>query len=247
MLITDIIDLITACCYRQIREDEPPGWFVLYAIRIIESQSDWTAIWSFHMSRFMYKAFLCIYLSGLLAGLEPIGNTNMPPVAVAAPRQASNIFMVNSTDDFPDADVAGDICPTIDHNCTLRAAIVQANFTTSPDTITVPAGVYTLTRPGVDDTDLVGDLDINAPLTIQGAGSDKTIVDGNGTITGDRVFHILSTAQQTNLSGLTIRNGVAETTTLMTDSFKGGGIQPNPVRGDRFLVCSLGCRSEFSG
>src|SRR5205823_4386816 len=113
---------------------------------------------------------------------------------------------VNSTDDSPDADPADGICATATGACTLRAAIMQANFATGAQTITLPSGVYTLTRAGYDDNALVGDLDIKHDLTIQGAGSGATIVDGNGAVTGDRVFQILNTAQNVALSGITIRN-----------------------------------------
>jgi CSLREA domain-containing protein len=120
---------------------------------------------------------------------------------------AGNTYVVNSTADTPDADVGNPVCADASGHCTLRAAIMQANFVTGLDTITLPSGVYLLTRPGNDDATVLGDLDIADDLTIQGAGSGVTIVDGNGTVTGDRVFQILATAKNVTLSGLTIRNG----------------------------------------
>ena len=116
-------------------------------------------------------------------------------------------FTVNSTADLPDADQADGICAAADGSCTLRAAIMQANFTGGTNTIIIPPGVYVLTRPGDDDGAIIGDLDITQPLIIQGAGSSLTIIDGNGAVTGDRVFQILASAKETRLSGLTIRNG----------------------------------------
>jgi CSLREA domain-containing protein len=116
-------------------------------------------------------------------------------------------FLVNSTADLPDADQGDGIAAACNGLCTLRAAIMQANYTGGSNTIILPAGVYTLTRPGDDDNAVRGDLDITQPLTIQGAGSGVTIIDGNGAVTGDRVFQILSSATYTSLSGLTIRNG----------------------------------------
>jgi CSLREA domain-containing protein len=117
-------------------------------------------------------------------------------------------YVVNSTADTSDADVGNPACADISGHCTLRAAIMQANFVTGLDTITLPSGVYLLTRPGYDDDgDVVGDLDIADDLTLQGAGSHTTIVDGNGAVTGDRVFQILPTTKYTSLGGLTIRNG----------------------------------------
>ncbi len=121
---------------------------------------------------------------------------------------AGTTYVVNSTVDEPDADPSNGTClSTPSGKCTLRAAIMQANHTTGVNTITVPAGVYVLTRYGYDDDALAGDLDIVDDLTIQGAGAGVTIVDGNGAVIGDRVFHVLDTAQNVSLSGMTIRNG----------------------------------------
>jgi len=130
--------------------------------------------------------------------------------AQAAGRQATagNTYIVNSNADTVDADVGADpACADASGHCSLRAAIMQANFTTGPDTITLPSGVYLLTRAGNDDADQIGDLDILDDLTVQGAGSSVTIIDGNGAVTGDRVLQILSTAKNVTLNGLTIRNG----------------------------------------
>jgi predicted outer membrane repeat protein len=77
------------------------------------------------------------------------------------------------------------------------------------DTINVPAGVYQITRVGSDDTGLNGDLDVSESVTIQGAGSLATIIDGNGNVTNDRVFHIRNNpnANTVTLNGLTVRDG----------------------------------------
>ncbi len=125
----------------------------------------------------------------------------------SAATTASNTFVVNSIADLPDADVGDGVCAAANGTCTLRAAIMQANFVSGPNTMTVPSGVYLLTRPGDDDEAVLGDLDIGDDLNIQGAGAALAIVDGNGAATGDRVFQILSSAKETSLSGLTIRNG----------------------------------------
>ena len=128
--------------------------------------------------------------------------------SLATVQATGNTYVVNSTADTVDADVGADpACADASGHCTLRAAILQANFASGWDTITLPAGVYALTRPGADDAAQVGDLDIVDDLTIQGAGSGVTIIDGNGAATGDRVFQILSSAKNVTLNGLTIRNG----------------------------------------
>src|SRR5581483_10521546 len=80
--------------------------------------------------------------------------------------------------------------------------------------ISLPAGTFTLTRAGAnDDLGLTGDLDVLTPLTIAGAGVGSTILDGGGI---DRVFDVQS-GGGLDVSGLTIRNGHA--------SGDGGGIR----------------------
>src|SRR5438270_5768156 len=147
-------------------------------------------------------------------------------VAFILPIVAST-YTVNNTADLPDIDPADGVCKTINNTCTLRAAIMQANFTVGADTIILPAGTYTLTRAGLDDDALVGDLDIKHDLTLEGAGSGKTIVDGNGSTTHDRVFHVLSTVQNVTLNGMTIRNGESlppNPTPTPAPTFGGGGL-----------------------
>ncbi len=103
-------------------------------------------------------------------------------------------FTVTTTDDELNSD--GD--------CSLREAIQAANTDTAvdacaagsgADTITVPAGIYTLTA---------GDLNVTTDLTVNGAGAATTIVDGSGIT---RIFYIASGAT-VEISGLTIRNGL---------------------------------------
>jgi len=68
-----------------------------------------------------------------------------------------------------------------DGDCSLREAIKAANTNAAVDacaagqsdqvdTITVPAGTYTLALAGNDDNDAVGDLDIRDDVTITGPG-----------------------------------------------------------------------------
>src|SRR5438046_4069720 len=84
-------------------------------------------------------------------------------------------YLVDSSLDEPDADPSNGVCSSTPSGvCTLRAAIMEANFAGGSNTITLPAGTYQLTRPGYDDDGLVGDLDSKHDLTIQGAGSGAT-------------------------------------------------------------------------
>jgi uncharacterized repeat protein (TIGR01451 family)/CSLREA domain-containing protein len=155
------------------------------------------------------------------------------PLAQAGPI-SDHTYVVTSTLDQPDGDpAAGNCFDTPSGQCTLRAAIMVSNFEPGPNTINLPAGTYTLTRAGYDDTALVGDLDIGHDLTIQGAGSAATIVDGNGPLTGDRVFQVLSSAQNVTLSGLTIRDGRSLSSTV--GAIGGGGLY---LEGDAHLSLS---------
>lgn len=112
-------------------------------------------------------------------------------------------FTVNNAADGVDVNPGDGICATVGGFCTLRAAIMEANALAGADTITLPAGVYTLTIAGADeDASTTGDLDIIQDLTINGAGSATTIIDGNNL---DRVFDIHNGV--VTISGVTIRGG----------------------------------------
>jgi large repetitive protein len=90
-------------------------------------------------------------------------------------------FTVNTAADAVDANPGNGTCATAAGNCTLRAAVQEANATAGEDwqTIDLPAGTYTLTITGSGDAES-SDLDILDNLRIHGAGSQSTIIDGNG-------------------------------------------------------------------
>jgi CSLREA domain-containing protein len=143
------------------------------------------------------------------------------PQQQAAAGPAALTFTVTSPADVPDATPGDGVCETATNNgvCTLRAAIQETNARQNRDTIVLPAGLYQLTRVGQDDTALNGDLDISSTLTIVGAGPGSTIVDGNGGVTNDRVFDILTGTVV--ISGVTIQHGLAS----MASGYSGGGIR----------------------
>src|SRR3954454_4182175 len=97
--------------------------------------------------------------------------------------------------------------------CSLREAVFTANQDadtggcTDPnpaaaDTIKLAGGDYNLQRPGVDDANNFGDLDVFGSLTIAGAGVDDSGIDANGT---DRVLQV--SAGTLTISGLTVHGG----------------------------------------
>jgi CSLREA domain-containing protein len=94
-----------------------------------------------------------------------------------------------------------------DGHCSLREAITSANNDQAsgvtagecakgegPDTIVLPAGVYKLTRFGAhEEANSTGDLDLTSAVTIQGAGSANTKINGDANDAGsasDRVMDI---------------------------------------------------------
>jgi CSLREA domain-containing protein len=107
-------------------------------------------------------------------------------------------FTVNSTVDAVDATPGDGVCDDGAGNCTLGAAIMEANALVGADTITLPTGTYTISIAGTgEDAAETGDLDISDDLTINGAGADTTIIDGGGL---DRVFQVFSGRPWTSLA-----------------------------------------------
>ncbi|MBC8078125.1 MAG: right-handed parallel beta-helix repeat-containing protein, partial [Chloroflexales bacterium] len=97
-----------------------------------------------------------------------------------------------------------------DGDCSLREALTAANTDVAvdacpagsgADSITLPAGTYTLTIAGSGAA--AGDLDITDDLMLVGSGPLNTIIDANGL---DRVFAI-SSESVANISNVTISGG----------------------------------------
>jgi CSLREA domain-containing protein len=124
-------------------------------------------------------------------------------------------IVVNATVDEPDVDPGDGACATVAGDCTLRAAIQEANAQpTHPIEVLIPRGTYVLTRHGLDDDASHGDLDIHFTGRVVGAGQSRTVVDGDDA---DRVFDVHQGAEG-SMSHLAIRHGRA------TDG-PGGGIR----------------------
>lgn len=131
-------------------------------------------------------------------------------------------FLVTVTLDLADANLGDNACDvdtgTAGDQCTLRAAIQQANDTVGADIITLPAGTYVLTITGSDNNSAVGDLDIREDLTINGADAMSTIIDASGLLaTPDRVLHVIGSGVHVVINDVTITSG-----NVSADS--GGGV-----------------------
>lgn len=79
----------------------------------------------------------------------------------------SATFVVNSTQDAPDLFPGNGSCQTITiAQCTLRAAITEANSLAGDNTITLPTGTYTVTLAAIgEDANAGGDKAITTSKT----------------------------------------------------------------------------------
>src|SRR5579859_1726464 len=149
-------------------------------------------------------------------------------LALAAP--ASATFNVNSTLDEVDDNPGNGLCHSASNHCTLRAAVMEANFSSGAGAdIIVPRGIYTLTIPASAGDDASnGDLNLSAlpdthsnrptaglTIALVGAGAASTIIDANQI---DRVLSVGANRVAT-ISGVTLRGG------FFSDS--GGGVYNN--------------------
>lgn len=102
---------------------------------------------------------------------------------------AGFLFQVNSQSDRSDSDPGNGVCADSQGQCTLRAAVMEANALDGADEIVVPEGNYLLSgqarRP--EDEGRRGDLDITDDVTIRGAGPGLATIR---TSKVDRIFHV---------------------------------------------------------
>ncbi|MEO7197642.1 MAG: choice-of-anchor Q domain-containing protein [Solirubrobacterales bacterium] len=179
-------------------------------------------------------------------------------LALAPAAEAATFDVNDSVDLAASGDVANGVCQSTGGagNCTLRAAVQEANGTLGPDTIAIPAGSYRLTlteiNPGDDDGGAVDDLDLNTQITMNGAGVGSTTVysqvpEGVGY---SRVFET-GPDSLTTITGLTVAGGpttqggilmkgtsLALSQMAITGHGSGSGIfvEPAPVPGGRLLT-----------
>ncbi|MCX6032064.1 MAG: LamG domain-containing protein [Chloroflexi bacterium] len=140
----------------------------------------------------LHLLLVAALLAGLMFSLAPLR------VAHAA------TFIVNTAADTTDVNPGNGICADSSGKCSLRAAISEANALAGDDTITLPAGTYTLTLAGAsEDANATGDLDFTTGITLNGVGASSTIIDANQL---DRVVQVFAGTTVT-LNGVTLRNG----------------------------------------
>lgn len=89
-----------------------------------------------------------------------------------ATARADSVFAVTSTADLSDTTPGDGSCQASNGQCTLRAAVEEADALNGNATIQLPAGTFTLGSNALSVT--------NQPnLTITGAGPSQTMIDGN--------------------------------------------------------------------
>ena len=127
-------------------------------------------------------------------------------------------FTVNSFLDGVVANPGGGTALTGDGRVTLRSAIQELNAEGGFGTVILPAGAYTLSPAGTaNNPSATGDVEIMAPITVQGAGLATTSIHGDGT---DRIFDV-QTSNRVTIQNLTLTGGSATT---------GGACSPAPAR-----------------
>jgi CSLREA domain-containing protein len=150
-------------------------------------------------------------------------------IAPAEPTAAAQVFTVDTTLDVVDVNPGDGECATGAGTCSLRAAVQEANALAGADIIRVPWGTYNLTIFGAaEDLAGSGDLDIAGPVTIEGDADapGMTVIDGNAN---DRVLHLLETAGNVSISGVTIRGGFTEEDGGGVYSLSGGTVDLDSV------------------
>jgi parallel beta-helix repeat protein/predicted outer membrane repeat protein len=141
--------------------------------------------------------------------------TLLAPFMLQTPTVRAAAIVVNSTSDSVDVNPGDGVCATSSGACTVRAAIMEANALPGSDTVTIPAGTYTLRIASGGEDAAFGDIDITTPMTILGAGAGATILDGGEAPIGsppnvlamDRLFEIHPTAGNVSIARLTLQGG----------------------------------------
>jgi CSLREA domain-containing protein len=154
-------------------------------------------------------------------------------LSVAIPSAAAGAtFTVNSTGNNADAAVGNGVCATPQGECTLRAAIQEANVTAAPDniyfaigsgakTIAVPSGLPTITQPVVIDG------------STQPGFAGAPLIELDGTLFSG--------------TGLELAGGLSTVRSLIVSGFGGDGIRLFSKGGDIIEGCYVGTTADGTG
>lgn len=151
-----------------------------------------------------------------LAILVYLGGPMSAVLAQEESPDAPTAFSVNSNLDLSDANSGNGVCAASNGQCTLRAAVEEANALAGANEINIPAMTIVLTM-NQPLRILNGPADDS--LRISGAGRDQTIIDGNNAT---QVFNFAVYTGVHSISNLTIRN--ANNQSSDSKARHGGGI-----------------------
>jgi CSLREA domain-containing protein len=148
-----------------------------------------------------------------LRGLARLALMAVPVVGIVAPLSLPRLASAATITPDTFADVASPDCAVALH-CSLRAAVIAANAAPG-SVIQLGVGTYTLNTVAAGPTDdgTSGDLDIQADMTIQGAGAGQTIINTAPDVTGapwnDRVLeaHNSDTPPTVTIQDLKVTGG----------------------------------------
>jgi parallel beta-helix repeat protein len=116
--------------------------------------------------------------------------------------QAGHDLRVTTTKDTADHDLRDGECADAWGQCSLRAAVQQADASGGGTVVLAKKATYALTLDGDDDAGAAGDLDVSSAVTIEGNGA---TVDARGE---SRVFDVLA-GGWLKLDHLTVTGGAA--------------------------------------
>ena len=117
-------------------------------------------------------------------------------------------YTVTTAEDMADTLPGDGVCKTSTLQCSLRAAIQEANAHPGTDRVTLFPRTYNLTIAGAqENSSTTGDLDITDNVIIANYYLDPTNCFIDASQINDRVFHIVAPAINVTLEGITIRGG----------------------------------------
>jgi CSLREA domain-containing protein len=162
--------------------------------------------------------------------------------------RASATFVVDSTGDEPDNNLADNLCHTAADTCTLRAAIQQANAISGADTIdfNIPGiGVHTIT-PAIalpiitDPVTIDGYSQPGASLNTQATGDDAVLlIELAGNDVSGGVSGLFITAGSSTVRGLVINRWLNSAIDIRTNG-------NNTIVGNFIGTDATGAAASFS-
>ena len=110
-------------------------------------------------------------------------------VLFCATNSPAATFVIDATGDAGDNNPGDGVCDSVlaGIDCTLRAAVQEANALVGRDRIEIPTLTISLDLAGDDDLAAVGDLDVTDALDIAGVGFSPTV----SQISGEVIFNFL--------------------------------------------------------